>query len=168
MSEQDFKLSNAVEMALASEKRAVAAYSEAAENAPHVALKSLFTGLSGIEQYHYDKLAELALSLRKQGKFIAYEPCSISIEELPQVEIASVTKDVLSGKKVSLMDVLTSAQDIEKEFEELYTSLAGKTSDPEGKAMFEWLAKEEHRHLEIMTKLYWNVSHHGLPSSPKQ
>jgi rubrerythrin len=164
MSEKDLTLVDAIQMALESEKKAVSAYSEIAKDAPHAALEKLFSGLAGLEQHHYDKVAELARSLAKKGKYIVYERCSISIP--PQSEVAGVAKDVLIGSKVSLMDVLTSAQDIEKQFDKQYTVLAAQTSDRDGKEMFEWLAKEERGHLKLLTDVYWNLNDRGVLAWP--
>jgi rubrerythrin len=164
MSENELTLVDAIQMALESEKKAVAAYSDAAKNAPHKALEGLFNNLASYEQHHYDKLAELALSLAKKGKYVVYERCPVSIP--PQSEVAGVTKDVLTGSQVSLMDVLTSAQDIEKQFDKQYTAMAAQTSDRDGKEMFEWLAKEERGHLELLTDVYWNLNDRGVLAWP--
>ena len=155
---------DAIQLALESEKRAIAAYSQIAKDAPHVALEKLFSGLASYELHHYDKLAELALSLARKGKYVVYERCSISIP--PQSEVAGVAKDLLTGSKVSLMDVLTSAQDIEKQFDKQYTALAAQTSDRDGKEMFEWLAKEERGHVKLLTTVYWNLNDRGVLAWP--
>ena len=143
MSEQDLTVVDAIQMALESEKKAAVAYGDAAKNAPHVALEKLFSGLAGLEQHHYDKVSELAVSLQKKGKYIVYEASSIAIPAQSEIQIAGVAGDVLGGKKVSMMDVLTLAQEIEQQLDKRYSALAEQTSDRDGKAMFEWLAKEE-------------------------
>jgi rubrerythrin len=166
MSEQDLTLTDAIQMALESEKRAAAVYSDAAENAPHVALERLFSGLAGLEQHHYDKVADLAASLQRKGKYIVYEASSISIPAQSEIEISGVAADALGGEKVSMMDVLTMAQGIEVQLDKRYTFLAEQTSDRDGKAMFEWLAKEEQSHLELLTTVYWNLNDHGVLAWP--
>jgi rubrerythrin len=143
-----------------SPRKAVTAYSDAAKNARHKALEGLFNGLAGLEQNHYDKLAELAASLQKKGKYVIYEFSSITIA--PQSEIAGVADDILSGGKASLMDVLTMAQSIEQQVDKQYAVLAEQTSDRDGKAMFEWLAKEEQSHLKLLTDVYWNLNDRGV------
>ena len=162
MSEQDLTVVDAIQMALESEKKAVAAYSEAATKAPHVALERLYNGLAGLEQHHYDKVSELASSLQKKGKYIVYEASSITIPPQSEIEIAGVARDALSGNKVSMMAVLTMAQDIEQQLDKLYTALAEQTSDRDGKAMFKWLAKEEQGHLKLLTTVYWNMNDRGV------
>ncbi|HUT18857.1 MAG TPA: ferritin family protein [Anaerolineae bacterium] len=166
MSEQDLTVVDAIQMALESEKKAAATYGDAAENAPHVALERLFNGLAGLEQHHYDKVAELAASLQKKGKYIVYEASSISIPAQSEIEIAGVAGDILGGKKVSMMDVLTMAQNVEQQLDKWYSALAEKTSDRDGKAMFEWLAKEERSHLDLLTTVYWNLNDRGVLAWP--
>jgi len=166
MSEKDLTLVDAVQIALESEKRAVSAYSDAAKKARHEALVELFNGLAALEQHHYDKLAELAASLAKKGKYIVYEISSITIQPQSEVQIAGDVGDVLSGGKASLMDVLTMSQTIEQQLDKQYAALAQRTSDKDGKAMFEWLAKEERGHLKLLTEVYWNLNDRGVLSWP--
>lgn len=164
MSEQDLTLVDAIQIALQAEKKAAAAYSDAAKNAPHVALEGLFNGLADVEQHHYDKVAELAASLQKKGKYIVYETPSTSIAPQSEVELAKDAADVLGGKKVSMMDVLTMAQNIEQQADKRYSALAEQTSDRDGKAMFQQLAKEERSHLKLLTEVYWNLNDRGVLS----
>ena len=166
MSDQALTVVEALQMALESEKRAAAAYSDAAKEAPHVALAGLFKDLAGLEQHHYDKVAELAASLQKKGKYIIYEASSISIPLQSEIEIAGVAGDILGGKKVSMMDVLTMGQDIEQQLDKRYSALAEQTTDRDGKAMFEWLAKEEQGHLKLLTTVYWNLNDRGVLAWP--
>jgi rubrerythrin len=166
MSEQDLTVVDALQMALESEKRAVAAYSDAEKKAPHVALERLFNGLAGIEQHHYDKLAELVASLKKTGKYLIYQAPSSSIAPQSEIEVSGVAGDILSGKKVSMMDVVTMAQDIERQLNKRYSALAEQTSDRDGKAMFEWLAKEEKSHLELLDTVSWNLNNRGVLAWP--
>jgi rubrerythrin len=166
MNDKDLTVVDAIQIALESEKKAAAAYSDAAKNAPHVALEGLFNGLAGLEQHHYEKVAELAASLQKKAKYIIYEASSINISPQSEIEIAGIAGDVLGGKKASMMDVLTMAQDIEKQLDKRYSALAEQTSDQDGKAMFEWLAKEEQSHLELLTTVYWNLNDRGVLAWP--
>ena len=166
MSDQDLTLVDAIQIALESEKKAAAAYSDAAKTAPHVALERLFSGLASLEQHHYDKVAELAASLQKKAKYIVYEASSISIPAQSEIEISGVAGDILGGKKVSMMDVLTMGQNIEQQLGKRYAALAEQTTDRDGKAMFEWLAKEEESHLKLLTTVYWNLNDRGVLAWP--
>ena len=162
MSAQDFTLAEAVRFAAEAEKKAVEFYREAAQNASKDALAKLFNGLADLEQFHYDKVIELTLSLQKQGKFLFYEGCSLSIPEQSEIDLSAEAGETLSAAKVSLMDVLTAAQNVEVGVSKRYTELAGQTSDPDGRAMFLKLAEEEQRHLRLLTEVYWNLNDRGV------
>jgi rubrerythrin len=162
MSKQNLDLVDAIQIALEAEKKSVAAYSDAAEKAPHGVLQRLFNDLAEFEQLHYDKVAELAESLRKKGKYIVYEASTISIPAQSEVQFSTAEADALTAKKTSLMDVLTMAQNIEKNANKRYAALAEQTDDPDGKAMFQRLSKEEKGHLQLLTEVYWNLNDLGV------
>lgn len=167
MSEQDLTLAEAVRFAAEAEKSAVAFYREAAEKASKEALVRLFNGLADLEQFHYDKVIELTLSLQKQGKFLFYEGCSLSIPAQSEIDFSQEAGEALAETQLSLMDVLTAAQNVEVGVSKRYTELAGMTSDPDGQAMFLKLAAEEQRHLRLLTDVYWNLNDHGVLKWPK-
>ncbi|MBN1642054.1 MAG: ferritin family protein [Anaerolineae bacterium] len=167
MSEKDLNLVDAIQIALEAEKRMAALYREAAESAPHAALERLFGGLARFEQYHYDKVTELAARLQKEGKYIVYEASAISIPAQSEIEFSAGAAEALEAKRLSLMDVLTVAQDTEKQADKHYSALAAQTSDPDGKAMFEKLAKEEQSHLKLLTGVYWALNDRGVLAWPK-
>jgi rubrerythrin len=162
MSEQNLTLTDAVRHAADAEKQAVAFYRDAAEKASKKALAQLFNGLADLEQFHYDKVIELSLSLQKQGKFISYEGSSLSISAQSEIDFSKEAGETLAGARLSLMDVLTAAQNVEVGISKRYTDLAGMTSDPDGRAMFLKLAAEEQRHLRLLTNVYWNLNDRGV------
>ena len=162
MSEQDLTLVDAIQIAMEAEKQSVTLYKDAAQNAPNTVIEGLFSYLAEFEQVHYDKLVELAASLRKRKKFIVYEGYPLPIPAQSEIETSEESARVLAAKRVSMMDVLTMAQKVEEQAAKRYTSLAEKTSDADGKAMFERLAKEEQKHLRLMTEVYWNVNDRGV------
>lgn len=166
MSEQDPSLVDAIQIALQAEKKAVEAYSDAAKSAHHDALQRLFSSLADFEQHHYDKVTELATSLAKKGRYIVYEAPSIAIAAQSEIEVAKGAGDILGREKVSLMDVLTLAQNIEQQADKRYSALAEQTSDRDGKAMFKQLAKEEQSHLKLLTTVYWNLNDRGVLAWP--
>ena len=162
MSGENSTLAYAVRLAAEAEKEAVEFYQNAAQKASKTALQRLFIGLAQLEQLHYDKVVELTLSLQKQGKFLFYEGCSLVIPAQSEIDMAKEAGDALESTKLSLMDVLTAAQNIEKGVGKRYSELAEQTSDPDGKAMFEQLAREENRHLDLLTEVYWNLNDRGV------
>jgi rubrerythrin len=167
MSEQGLTLAEAVRLAAEAEKQAVEFYRGAAGKASKDALRQLFNGLADLEQFHYDKVIELTLSLQKQGKFLFYEGCTLSIAAQSEIDFAKEAGETLEAAKLSLMDVLTAAQNVEVGVSKRYTELAKQTDDPDGKDMFLKLAREEQRHLRLLTDVYWNLNDHGVLRWPK-
>lgn len=162
MSEQNLTLANAVRMAAEAERQSVEFYRDAAQKAGKAVITRLFNSLADFEQQHYDKVAELALSLQKKGKFIFYEGCSLPIPAQSEVEMSETAGDAFKETQLSMMGVITMAQNVEQQADKRYSALAEQTTDPDGKAMFERLAKEEKSHLRLLTEVYWNLNDHGV------
>jgi len=166
MSEQNSSLAYALRLAAEAEKEAVEFYRDAGQKATKAALQGLFNGLADLEQLHYDKVVEMTLSLQKKGKLLFYEGCSLVIPAQSEIDFSQEAGDALAATKLSLMDVLTAAQNVEKSIGKRYTDLAEQTADPDGKAMFERLAKEEAKHLTLLTEVYWNLNDRGVLAWP--
>ena len=164
MSEQNLTLADVVRIAAEAEKKSVDFYQDAAKKSSNVAIQRLFNDLADFEQHHYDKVVELTLSLQKKGKFLFYEGCSLPIAAQSEIDMSTGAGDALEAAKLSMMDVLTIAENVEKQASRRYADLAEQTSDPDGKAMFQRLAKEEQSHLELLTEVYWNLNDRGVLS----
>jgi len=162
MSEQELNLVDAIQIALEAEKQSAAMYKEAAENAKDSVIKDLFSSLSSFEQHHYEKVNELADSLKKKGKFVVYEGYSLPIPAQSEIPMSEEAKKTLNAGKPSMMSVLTLAQEVEAQAVKRYTSMGEQTDDKEGKKMFGKLAQEEQQHLTLMTEVYWNVNNRGI------
>jgi rubrerythrin len=162
MSEQNSSLAYAVRLAAEAEQEAVEFYRNAAQNTEHPAIKRLFSGLADFEQLHYAKVVEMTLALQKKGKLLFYEGCALVIPEQSEIDMAKEAGDALEASKLSMMDVLTAAQNIEKNVGKRYTELAEQTTEPNTKAVFEKLAGEEAKHLRLLTDVYWNLNDRGV------
>lgn len=166
MSGDNLTLTDAIQTAMEAELQAVTVYREAAEKAANTAVEKLFGQLADFEQHHADKLSDLIESLQKKGKYLVYEGYSRPIAAQSEIQVSGKAAEVLEGAKVSLMGILTMAQEIEKSASEKYETLAEQTSDKDGKAMFNLLAKEEQSHLKILTEVYWNLNDRGVWAWP--
>ncbi len=166
MSKENLTLTDAIQTAMEAEMKAVTVYRDAAQKAANTVVAKLFEQLADFEQHHVDKLNELIESLQKKGKYVVYEGYSRPIAAQSEIQISGKAAKVLEAVKVSLMDILTMAQEIEKSAGKKYEALAEQTSDKEGKAMFIQLAKEEQSHLKILTEVYWNLNDHGVWAWP--
>ena len=158
---QDLNLLDAIKIAMEAERKAAAFYADAAKKTSSVG-RGLLNQLAELEQHHYDILAELEESLRDQGAFIEYEGKELLVLTPSEAQTAE------EPDKMSMMGVITLALDIEREARRRYETLAEKTSDPSGKAMFERLAKEEQKHYVILSDAYWSLNDHGVWAWPKK
>ncbi len=152
-------LEEALDIAMEAELKAKAFYTQAAMYVQDARGRDLLGRLAAFEQHHYEKLAELADSLRKGGPFIAYEmQTMVAFAPLVVVgETAGTLPDEL-GDEVA---VLTRAIENEKSAEEQYVLLAERTSDPAGQAMFKSLAGEERLHQRILEDEFFSLSNKG-------
>ena len=154
MSQQDLSLVDAIQIAMEAEQKAAAFYADGAQKTGNPAGKSLFEQLAEFERYHYQKLSELKQSLQDRGAFIEYEGRKL----LPPAHEVQTTED---PSKMSMMSIITVAIETEREAENRYVALARQTVDPEGRAMFDKLAKEEHNHYRVLGEVYWNLNNRG-------
>ena len=161
MTEQNMTLLDAIKIAMEAEKKAAAFYADAAQKTETLG-RELLERLAEFERHHYDILAKLEQSLRDQGTFIGYEGKELTFPAPSEVQTTA------EPDKMSMMGIITTALEIETEAEKRYTALAGQTSDPDGKAMFEKLAEEEHKHHAILSDAYWSLSNHGTWVPPTQ
>lgn len=148
-------LLDAVRVVKENERIASASYADAAQKINNPLGKNLFLELSKFEQYHYDQLTRLEVSLEKKGGYINYEGKDFPIP--PTFEISAAKEP----NSKSIMTIITSAIDLEKKSEKAYAELALKTSDETGYKMFRKLSEEEHKHYELLIDAYWTLTNLG-------
>jgi rubrerythrin len=158
---KDVALLDAIKIAMEAEKKAAAAYGDAAEQTNNPLGKRLFIKLAEFENYHYQKLSDLLASLVDEGTFIAYVFQASSIPAPGEVDA------IPEANKMSMMKIVTMAQGIEQKAEQRYADLAAQTADPNGKAMFEQLAREEAAHYRLLRDVYWNLNDQGTWAWPQ-
>lgn len=156
MTNQELTLSSAIKVAMEAERKAATLYGDAAQKTANPLGRRLFNRLAEFERHHYDKLVELQNSLREQGVFIKYEGKELSIPAPGEVD------SIAAPNKMSMMKIITMAQDIELQAGARYTALARQTTDPSGQAMFERLAAEEQAHYRLLRDVYWNLNDRGV------
>jgi len=155
MTHQDLNLADAIQIAMEAEQKAAALYGDAAQKTNNPLGQKLFKRLAEFERHHYEKLLALQESLREQGAFIEYEGEELSLPAPGEVE------SIPEPHKMSMMKIVTMAQEVERKAEERYVALAGQTTDPTGQAMFKRLAEEEQAHFRLLRDVYWNLNDHG-------
>lgn len=155
MSEQNITLLDAIKIAMEAEKKAAAFYADAAQKTETLG-RGLLEQLAEFERHHYDILVELEQSLRDQGAFIGYEGEDLAFPAPSEVQTTE------EPDKMSMMGIITTALEIEKEAEKRYNALAEQTSDPAGQSMFRRLAVEENKHHKILRDAYVSLNNHGV------
>lgn len=157
---QALGIEQALKIAMDAELKAKAFYAEAAQKVQEPQGRDLLGRLAAFELYHYQKLSELALSLRTDGTFIEYETQTIdrfrplaSSGEAAGTHLAEL-KDVPS--------ILARAIENEKTAGERYRVLAGEAADPRGQDMFRKLAHEESIHQRILEDEFFSLSNRGV------
>ena len=152
-------LEAALDIAMEAELKAQAFYAQAAAWVKDRQGRDLLGRLAAFEQYHYQKLAELAASLQKDGRFIEYQAQTMAaFAPLVTVgEAAATALDELPDQ----VAILTKAIENEKAAEEGYKVLAERTSDAAGRAMFQDLAVEERLHQRILEDEFFSLSNRG-------
>jgi rubrerythrin len=153
-------LEEALDIAMDAELKAQAFYAQAAVEVQDPHGRDLLGRLAAFEQYHYQKLSELARSLQKDGQFIAYETRAME-QFAPLVGSGETAGTLLTGLK-DTADILGKAIENEKLARERYRVLAEDTADPDGQDMFRKLANEEMIHQRILEDEFFSLSNRGV------
>jgi rubrerythrin len=156
---QKLGLEEALDIAMDAELKAQAFYAQAALNVLEPQGRDLLGRLAAFEQYHYQKLSELARSLREDGQFIEYE--ARSIEQFVPIVGRGETAGTQLDEMKDVPSVLSKAIDNEKIAGERYRALAAETADAAGQAMFRQLANEEMIHQRILEDEFFSLSNEG-------
>jgi rubrerythrin len=155
---QDLGLEEALDIAMEGELRARAFYARAAEFVQDPRGRDLLARLAAFEQHHYEKLNELAGSLRVGGPFIDYEARTVEqFSPVPGGEATGTDLEELRDEAT----ILGRAIDLEKIAGERYRVLAETTSDPAGQSMFRRLVEEETLHRRILEDEFYSLSNQG-------
>jgi rubrerythrin len=142
------------------ELKAQAFYAQAAIEIQDPQGRDLLGRLAAFEQYHFQKLSELARSLREDGRFIAYEMRAME-QFAPLVERGEATGTLLAELK-DTVGILGRAIENEKIAGQRYRVLAEDTTDPDGQDMFRKLANEEMIHQRILEDEFFSLSNKGV------
>jgi len=156
----DLNVMDAIQVAMEAEETARQFYLDAKEKVSDAEAQNLLVQLAAYEQYHYDNLAALYDSLSQEKGYIAYAP--------PDIDLSTASHG-LEGSRTSkernletVVEILGMAIDAEKSARSRYKELAGQTTDPDGRAMFQKLAQEEDTHYRILSDELYHLSNRGL------
>ena len=157
---QQLGLEEALDIAMDTELKAQAFYAQAAVEVQDPHGRDLLGRLAAFEQYHHQKLAELARSLLEDGQFIQYETRTIE-QFAPRVGGGEAAGTQLEEMK-DVAGILSIAIENEKVAGERYQVMAEETTDPDGQAMFRNLAQEEKVHQRILEDEFFSLSNQGV------
>jgi len=153
-------LEEALDIAMEAELKAQAFYAQAAVEVQDPQGRDLLSRLAAFEQYHYQKLSELADSIRREGRFIEYETRTVG-QFAPLSGGGEAGGTLLEALKDEAA-ILGKAIENEKIAGERYRALAAETADPTGQAMFKDLANEEQMHQRILEDEFFSLSNKGV------
>lgn len=157
---QKLGLEEALDIAMDAELRAQAFYAQAAVEIQDPHGRDLLGRLAAFEQYHYQKLAELAHSLQEDGRFIEYE--TRTMEQFAPLVGRGETAGTQLGELQDVAGILSKAIENEKIAGERYRVLAEETSEQDGQDMFRKLANEEMIHQRILEDEFFSISNKGV------
>jgi rubrerythrin len=153
-------LEEALDIAMKAEVKAQAFYAQAAAEVQDPQGRDLLGRLAAFEQYHYQKLAELARSLQEDGAFIEYE--TQTLEQFTPAVGGGETEGTLLEELEDMPSILAKAIENEKVAGDRYRALAKETDDPDGQDMFRNLVNEEMIHQRILEDEFFSLSNKGV------
>ncbi len=156
---QELGLQEALDIAMEAELKAQAFYAQAAVEVEDPNGRDLLGRLAAFEQYHYQKLSELARSLQQDGQFIEYEARTVA--QFTPIGGQGETTGTFLDELEDVASILSKAIENEKTAGERYRALAEKTADPNGQDMFRKLANEERTHQRILEDEFFSLSNQG-------
>ena len=149
----------ALDIAMEAELKAQAFYAQAAIEIQDPQGRDLLSRLAAFEQYHYQKLSDLARSLQEDGQFIAYE--ARTVEQFAPTIASGETAGTQIEELEDTASILSKAIENEKIAGERYRALVEETGDPDGQDMFRKLANEEMIHQRILEDEFYSISNQG-------
>jgi rubrerythrin len=161
MNDKDLNFLDAIRLASEAERKAAAFYEEAAEKTKNPLGRELLEQLADFERYHHAQLLALEDALCTDGACIIYEGRDLAFAVPDEVE------KIQQADKMSAMGIIETAIQIKRKAEERYADLAGQTADPDGQAMFQRLAEEEHANRRILEDAYWSLNNRGVWIQPE-
>jgi rubrerythrin len=157
---RELGLGEALDIAMDAELKARAFYAQAAVEVQNAQGRDLLGRLAAFEQYHYEKLAQLARSLQETGQFIEYE--TRSVEQFAPLTAGGEAAGTPLEETAETAGILSRAIENEKIAGERYRALSAGTADPKGQAMFRNLANEEMIHQRILEDEFFSLSNRGV------
>jgi rubrerythrin len=147
------------------EKRGQAFYTKVAQQAGGEAVRQFFLLMAEEEVNHVRILSEQFKAYRSSRKFAVR---NYGEQGEFNTLTAILTKDL--KRQIAAADfeaaAVAAAMSMEKNAVQVYAGRAAETQDPDEKALYQWLAEWEGRHLSVLAKIdkeitedIWNDNH---------
>ncbi len=134
------------------ETRGKAFYMSVAERTEHSSIKAFFEDMAGEEEKHAAVLSDQYRSFQQHHQFTPMDLENSTSSGTPD----RVLSDDITHK-ISAADfeaaAISAAMAMEERAVKLYSARADSASDPDEKAIYEWLAQWERGHLRLLEKL---------------
>lgn len=138
-----------LKQAIVLERRGKSFYRSVAEKTGSKAVRDVFEMLAAEEQKHIQTLSEQFKAYRKEKKFI---PVDLDEQHSGSVASEVLTKEI--KEKISAAGfeaaAISAGIAMEERAVKLYSESAQNTSDPDAKALYNWLAGWEREHLNML------------------
>lgn len=142
---------NILKSAILLETRGKAFYKNAAAGASVPVIKDFFGMMAAEELSHVKILSEQYKYYKTNKKFSPQPVDQYSTEIADKVMTDKIKKNISAAGYESA--AITAAMGMEERAIKLYSQQAEQATDPEEKALFQWLAEWETQHLELLAKL---------------
>jgi rubrerythrin len=137
--------------ALLLEIRGQAFYKKASQQAEKQPVKDFFAMMAAEEVRHVEILSEQYKAVKADGKFSApaleATPTEVADEVLTEKLKSNITAAGFESAAIA------AAMGMEERAIKLYTQRAGEATDPQEKALYQWLAEWEGRHLAYLARI---------------
>jgi rubrerythrin len=138
-----------LKQAILLERRGKAFYQKVAEHTENKAIRDVFEMMAEEEQKHITTLSEQFKSYRQEKKFIPGGHNYTDIGSIASKVLTREIKDKISAAGFEAA-AISAAISMEERAIKLYSESAKTTSDPEAKALYEWLSRWEREHLGLL------------------
>jgi rubrerythrin len=141
--------------ALGSEAMAMDFYLKAAQKARSSAGVQLFSELAGFEKNHYEHVKSI-IEARNKGEVRLPAASAVTFKNVrPEVE------GEFEPNRDEIVDVLNLGIRAEKDAQARYRRIAAMLKDRASQEMFETLAEDERRHLNLLENEFYMLSNKG-------
>lgn len=138
-----------LKQAIVLEQRGRAFYRNVAERAENKAVQEVFDMLAKEEQKHIQTLSEQFKAYRKDKRFT---PVGLNEQDSKSAASEVLTREI--KEKISAAGfeaaAISAGIAMEERAVKLYSESAQNASDPEARALYEWLAAWEREHLNML------------------